>query len=730
MGTGETDSMGTDSMSATMGGADATESNGNSQGSGGVTGDTDSMGGSADGLDTTMGVGEGTGDGTASGGDATMGSGSGDDGTASGSDDGGDETTGGIELPPKPEDPPGEEKGVCEPGELRFCWTGAPANYDIGICEPGLQQCDAIDLDLGVWGPCQDETFPSDEVCDGFDNDCDGETDEDQGITNCGMGVCNHDEPNCIDGVPNNCDPGAGAMFETCNKIDDDCDGDIDEGLGEDVVTCGLGECLHTVTDCEGGDLPECDPLEGSSMEVCDGLDNDCDGDVDEDIPDISCGMFDCEVTIPGCIGGMVPMCEPLPPQTEICDGEDNDCDGLTDEDQGTWTCGEMECQATVPQCIDGVPQPENTCMPIPGGDEICGNGMDDNCDGIDPPCAETYLVGTDTSARPIDIVWMIDSSGSMGEEIATVESEINAFASALDAAGGDNRLHLIADRGTDTFEMCVLPPLGGVGCTDNAPRFRQYDTNGGSESMVHSSNALGRAIQQYGAGWGPNLQPNSFVAFIVTTDDDGDDTNWIAPDDNEPTDDCQGGGGNINNGTTGNVCRFNDGTDTYTSLAEDFGALLGFESFMDNYFPTYVPGEDWAFYSIIGNTGTTVLGAGHPDNFNGCATSVEDGDEFVKLSQYTGTTADMISICDPPPWDLDQLATAIASNVPNDTYILEGNPVGTCLGINPATIQVVVNGVPLAGADWSYDLLSCTVTIDNNVPVVGDNVVIVYENF
>jgi len=733
--TGGTESMGTDSMSGTRGSADGTASQGGGSNSQGGTADDTAGGGTMSGATATMGGGGDMDDtaGTMGGGDDsgdTEGDSASDDNGSTdddgNTDDAGD--TGGVDLPPVPEDPPGTNEGACEPGELRWCWTGAPANFDVGICQPGLQQCDAIDLDIGIWGPCEDETFPSDEVCDGHDNDCDGDTDEDQGITNCGMGVCNHDEDNCIGGVVNNCDPEAGAMFEVCNEIDDDCDGDIDEGLGEDFVECGLGACQHSVTDCEGGELPECDPFEGVSMEVCDGIDNDCDGDIDEDIDDISCGQFDCEVTIPGCIGGMIPVCMPLPPQAEVCDGADNDCDGLTDEDQGTWTCGDLACEVTVPQCINGVPQPEDTCNPIPGGAEICGNGQDDNCDGEDPPCAETYLVGTDTTARPIDIVWMIDSSGSMAGEIAIVEAEINAFATALDAAGGNNQLHVIADRGLGSFELCVAPPLGGAACADNPPRFRHYDTNGGTNGaeFVHSSNALGRTIQQY-SSWGPQLLPNSYVAFIVTTDDDGDDPNWNGANDPEGTDDC--GAGIINNATNSNVCQFNDGVNTYTSLAEDLGMVLGFESFMTNYFPGYVPGDDWGFYSIIGNTGTTVLGAGHPDNFNGCAGSVEDGDEYVKLSQLTGTTADMISICDPTPWDLDDLATAIGNNVPNDTYVLGGNPVGTCLLIDEMTIQVVVNGVPLNGADWTYDAPSCTVTVNNNVPVVGDNVVIVYEN-
>ncbi len=56
--------------------------------------------------------------------------------------------------------------------------------------------------------------------------------------------------------------------------------------------------------------------------------------------------------------------------------------------------------------------------------------------------------------------------------------------------------------------------------------------------------------------------------------------------------------------------------------------------------------------------------------------------------------------------------------------------PVGSCLLIDPATITVVVNGIPMPPADWAYDAATCTLQILNNVPAVGDNVVIVYENF
>jgi hypothetical protein len=709
----------------------------------GTQGDGDSTVGTAD---------DGVGTGNATGG--SMGSVD-DTGTTTGTDSNGTTTSttnstnpgdgndggGGGDPGPMPNSFPDVEVGLCAPpGQIRWCYTGAPATYNVGQCSPGTQQCQALDLDVGQWDACDGEVLPSMEICDGIDNDCDGVVDDGLGVTQCGIGSCAHEEPNCIAGEEVLCNPFQGAQPEVCDGIDNDCDGDIDEGLGDAGITCGVGQCEHTVTGCVGGIIPPCDPFEGATAEVCDDIDNDCDGVVDEGLPDLFCGCGQCAHTVPACINGFPQVCDPYQGASpEVCDGIDNDCDCIVDEGQGVWTCGQNECEVSVPRCVDGVPQPPSTCQPIPTGPEICGNGIDDNCDGIEAPCAETFLVGTDTVSRPIDIIWAVDSSGSMSQEMQIVEDQINAFANTLAASGSSTRLHLLADRGTEAFEICVAPPLGGANCTDNpAAGFWQYDTNGGvgngTQPFVHSSNAIGRIAQQ-SPTWIPRLQAGSYRAYIFTTDDNGDDPEWTAVHgDPSNIDDC--GFGFITNATTSNLCRWDaPGAQDYTSLAHDFfisGVNWGgFITFNNNFFPgNSTPGDDWGAYPIIGNTGTTVLtGADDVYEFNSCASNVENGEEYVKLALVTGTLSSMFSICN-APWNLSDLANNILSSVPNDTYFLEGEPAGNCGMINPATITVVVNGIPMNPADWTYDALTCTITVLNNIPVVGDNVVIVYQNY
>jgi len=286
---------------------------------------------------------------------------------------------------------------VCVDGVPQFCNPFEGATPE--VCDGDDNNCDGqIDEGLGTTtcglGPCQN-TVPNcldgvpvkcdafegagDEVCNGVDDDCDGPVDEDLGTTTCGLGVCEHTVDSCFEGAPQLCDPYEGAGVEVCNGLDDDCMGDVDEDLGS--LTCGLGACEHTIDSCVDGAPQVCDPWEGAAPEVCDEVDNDCDGSVDEGLGTITCGFGVCEHTIDACVDGFAQVCDPMAGAgPEVCDGLDNDCDDIVDEDQGATTCGVGPCAHTVDNCVDGAPV---VCDPFEGAtEEICFNAIDEDCDG------------------------------------------------------------------------------------------------------------------------------------------------------------------------------------------------------------------------------------------------------------------------------------------------------------------------------------------------------------
>lgn len=135
------------------------------------------------------------------------------------------------------------------------------------------------------------------------------------------------------------------AAIEICNSIDDNCNNEIDEGfsIGE---SCGVGLCSSGVFECSSSNDAQCSTMLGgsrdqSSDEICDGLDNDCDGEVDENIV-ARCYTGSAETRNVGichggtlsCFNGKFGACiGEVTPQIEICDGLDNNCDGETDEE-------------------------------------------------------------------------------------------------------------------------------------------------------------------------------------------------------------------------------------------------------------------------------------------------------------------------------------------------------------------------------------------------------------
>jgi hypothetical protein len=169
--------------------------------------------------------------------------------------------------------------------------------------------------------------------------------------------------------------PVSAPSTEVCDGIDNNCEGSIDEGLG--TITCGLGACLNTVQSCVDGRPVECVPR-ASKPEACDGIDNNCDGTTDEDLGTLSCGLGICAVTVDACIGGRPQPCWPGPAGAEACNGLDDNCDGQTDEGFGNTACGTGECARTVQNCQGGH---LTTCVPGEPTAEVC-NRLDDDCNG------------------------------------------------------------------------------------------------------------------------------------------------------------------------------------------------------------------------------------------------------------------------------------------------------------------------------------------------------------
>lgn len=199
------------------------------------------------------------------------------------------------------------------------------------------------------------------------------------------------------DGSSGSGDAGCMAEPEVCNGEDDDCDGDVDEGLAEEVV-CGAGICEVMTSTCIDGESVECVPGDPNPAgETCDGLDDDCDGEVDEDCECIDGQSQDCYSSNPGragvgtcqegtqtCEGGVWGACEDeVTPVAEICDGLDNNCDGTSDEGdpEGGGACDTGllgECTAGTEVCSDGTLTCEQDVLPSA---ELC-NGLDDDCNG------------------------------------------------------------------------------------------------------------------------------------------------------------------------------------------------------------------------------------------------------------------------------------------------------------------------------------------------------------
>jgi Notch 1 len=380
-----------------------------------------------------------------------------------------------------------EHCGGCD----SVCETGnAEPTCDEGRCRIGACPEGAVDADLDPLNGCEYECTPTEdpaEICDGADNDCDGRVDEGfdifTNLDHCGacdapcapanaLPVCNNgvcDTAGCVEGwfdadgdLENGCEiecTPSDDGFEICDGQDNDCDGQVDEDFDTAVdplncgecgracsfpngrVSCAAGECaqagcldgwVDANANSEDGCEYRCTPTEDPT-EICDSVDNDCDGTVDNGF-DLAgsldhCGACNTPCEAPNgevaCTEGVCRLQECAPgfedidrdptngceaacnnPVEEICDGADNDCDGRADEDfdldNDVAHCGRCGNACAVdngqPFCnggacdvlscapgfvnLDGDVETGCECALSNGGVEIC-DGLDNDCNGV-----------------------------------------------------------------------------------------------------------------------------------------------------------------------------------------------------------------------------------------------------------------------------------------------------------------------------------------------------------
>ncbi len=315
----------------------------------------------------------------------------------------------------------------CYAGNAGCRWLPGGGYSCQSPCQVGKQTCKA-----GQWGQCAGQVLPQQEICDGKDNNCSGRVDEDllkncttacgSGFVSCKAGkwtqcsarkpqkeICDNQDNDCNGKVDDNvvqpcktkCGVGqqsctlgrwstctaAKPQAEICDGKDNDCNGLPDDGLSRPCFSRNLGcyrtsqgsytcqqPCKAGTQTCQSGQWSSCSGEIVPQTEICDGKDNDCNGQVDEAL--VQNCKSNCGTGLEFCRSGAWVNCTAPKPQKERCNGIDDDCNGKPDDNifqpTCTGTCGKGKVV-----CQQGI----SVCKVQTVGQELC-NGIDDDCNG------------------------------------------------------------------------------------------------------------------------------------------------------------------------------------------------------------------------------------------------------------------------------------------------------------------------------------------------------------